>query len=109
MKKTRPKIGYAEAEGFPMIFIKEKSAYILYLFYPDFAELRRIIVDEKFRRKGYGKILVKELIKITKSAGLNEIRINSDAEVGKDSFADFLISVGFKRTGNPPFLWEKKI
>jgi len=100
--------GVFSQREFPKISIKDKDASLVYLFQDDFVELRKIWIDKKSRRKGYGKRLVKELIKITKKAGVKEIKVLSDA-VSSQIFGKFLISTGFKRTGTPPFLWVKSL
>ena len=101
-------IGHTEVDGLPEIFIKGEDAFLFYLPQGDFLELRRIWINEKLRKKGYGKILVEELEKITKEANLKVIKVVSDTKPTQ-VFGKFLISVGFMKIGDPPFLWEKKL
>ena len=54
-----------------------------------------LYVDELYRRKGFGKILIQELEKKAKKLGANTIRLDTFSFQGKD----FYLAMGYKIVG----------
>lgn len=54
-----------------------------------------VFVYEEYRRKGYGKILIKEMEERAKKLGANTIRLDTFSWQGRD----FYISLGYKKVG----------
>jgi GNAT superfamily N-acetyltransferase len=60
-----------------------------------------VFVDEKHRRKGYGKLLIEEMEKRAKDMGINTIRLDTFSWQGKD----FYEALNYKVVGS----YENKI
>ena len=60
-----------------------------------------VFVDEKHRRKGYGKLLIEEMEKRAKDMGINTIRLDTFSWQGKD----FYEALNYKVVG----FYENKI
>ena len=60
-----------------------------------------VFVDEKYRRKGYGKLLIEEMEKRAKDMGINTIRLDTFSWQGKD----FYEALNYKVVGS----YENKI
>lgn len=54
-----------------------------------------LYVDEKYRRKGYGKILIEEMEKRAKNLGANTIRLDTFSWQGKD----FYLAMNYQQIG----------
>jgi len=54
-----------------------------------------LFVDEKYRRKGYGRSLIIEMEKRAKTLGANTIRLDTFGYQGKD----FYLAMGYEKVG----------
>jgi len=97
-------IGEIEYRGILLDGVKGFCRYILE---DDKIELRQIFIDEKERKKGYGSIIVNELIKIAKENNKKSIWLLSSTANIENTFGKFLAFNGFIQLDK--FLWEKKI
>jgi PhnO protein len=59
-------------------------------------EIQEMIVAEKFRSKGIGKLLVEELINIAKSKGINQLEVTSSKK--RESAHRFYVREGFAQS-----------
>ncbi|MCM1367976.1 MAG: GNAT family N-acetyltransferase [Roseburia sp.] len=54
-----------------------------------------VFVDEKYRRKGYGRLLIEEMERRAKALGANTVRLDTFDFQGKD----FYIAMGYRVVG----------
>ncbi|MGN0518102.1 MAG: GNAT family N-acetyltransferase [Acutalibacteraceae bacterium] len=54
-----------------------------------------VFVDEKYRRKGYGKVLIEEMEKRAKALGANTVRLDTFSWQGKD----FYLAMNYQQVG----------
>lgn len=54
-----------------------------------------VFVDEKYRRKGYGKALIEEMEKRAKTLGANTVRLDTFSWQGKD----FYLAMNYQQVG----------
>jgi ribosomal-protein-alanine N-acetyltransferase len=80
---TRAMFDVYPNENTKFIVIKEKgktAGYCLLQFSFDTAELLRLAVHSRFRRRGLGEALIKTLIEFSENVGLKEIFLEVDAQ-----------------------------
>lgn len=58
--------------------------------------LSNLFVDEKYRRKGYGKLLIKRMEELAKNMGANMIRLDTFSWQGKE----FYLAMGYQIVGH---------
>ncbi len=71
-----------------------------------YMQLNQIFISPEFRQKGFGTVLMNDLIKLAKRHGKPKIIIINASDIG-DPMYDFCLAMKFKR--DKPRIWERKI
>lgn len=87
-----------------MLIDNKVIGYISATIIIDECNLLKIIIDDKYRKNGYGKILLKYLIEICKNNSVDKIYL----EVRKDNLIakNFYMSFGFKKESERPGYYD---
>jgi len=85
---------------------KDKIGFIRYVLDGNNMELRQIFIDERYRHKKYGTMLLDKLIEITKNNKISKIWLLSSTS-NTEVFFKFLVNKGFVKENDNK--WVKQI